>query len=286
LCFCRFVFHYFHYFQTSEFIHTNCEGGASCVTPAMHRILVLGGYGVFGRSICARLARDPRLEVVIAGRSESKAKELRDVIQSSTPESHLSTFEIDATSSDFASKLRELSPTAVVHTCGPYQQCDYSVARACIAAGAHYLDLADDRLFVTGIHTLDSEARRAGVLVTSGCSTVPSLSSAVIDHFLPRFAELTGVTTTVSPGNRCPRGLATVRSILSYCGRPIPAFRHGVHGLVRGWGDTQLVQYPGIAGARIVAACDVPDMALFPTRYPTVRLPLSVSLSLIRWAAA
>ena len=67
----------------------------------------------------------------------------------------------------------------LINATGPYQEQDYSLARACIAAGVHYLDLADARAFVTGIGVLDAEARSAGVLAVSGASTVPGLSGAV-----------------------------------------------------------------------------------------------------------
>ena len=39
----------------------------------MKKILVLGGYGVFGQRICERLVRIPEIVVVIAGRNQAKA---------------------------------------------------------------------------------------------------------------------------------------------------------------------------------------------------------------------
>ena len=40
------------------------------------RVLLLGAYGFFGRRIAAGLARNPRLQLVLAGRDEQKATEL------------------------------------------------------------------------------------------------------------------------------------------------------------------------------------------------------------------
>jgi uncharacterized protein YbjT (DUF2867 family) len=42
----------------------------------MHRVLVLGGYGVFGRRAVERLAREAGLEVIVAGRSASAAERM------------------------------------------------------------------------------------------------------------------------------------------------------------------------------------------------------------------
>ena len=53
------------------------------------------------------------------------------------------------------------------------------VPRACIAAGIHYLDLADARDFVGRIGALDAAARAAGVAIISGASSLPALSGAV-----------------------------------------------------------------------------------------------------------
>ena len=50
-------------------------------------------------------------------------------------------------------------PAVLINATGPYQRQDYRLARACIAAGVHYLDLADARDFVPGIAALDAEAR-------------------------------------------------------------------------------------------------------------------------------
>ena len=66
----------------------------------------------------------------------------------------------------------------------------YRVARAAIAAGAHYIDLADDGAFVAGIGALDEEARAAGVAVISGASSVPAISAAALDELVPGLATV------------------------------------------------------------------------------------------------
>jgi len=50
----------------------------------------------------------------------------------------------------------------VIHCAGPFQSQDYRVALAAMAAGAHYLDLADGRQFVARFshHVHFARARR------------------------------------------------------------------------------------------------------------------------------
>ena len=71
---------------------------------------------------------------------------------------------------------------------------DRRVARAAIAARAHYLDLADAREFVSNIGEPDGPAKEAGVAVIAGASSVPCLTAAFLDRYGPRFARLTGAT--------------------------------------------------------------------------------------------
>lgn len=144
------------------------------------------------------------------------------------------------------------------------------MARACIAQQCHYLDLADARDFVATIGDLDSEARAANVLVVSGASSVPCLTAAVIDDYLPGFAELREVDYGISAAQHTNRGLATTSAVLSYVGKPMTMLRNRTMQTVYGWEDTHSEDY-GELGWRLFGNCDIPDLALFPRRYPSLR---------------
>lgn len=227
------------------------------------RIVVLGGYGHFGGRICRALAGDATL--IVAGRNATKAETLARVLG----ESHESVA-LDYAASDLAARLRALRADVVVHTCGPFQEQSYHVARACVEAGAHYVDLADGRAFVAGIADLDTEARHRGVLVTSGASTLPALSAAVIDEYIEHFSRLDAIDISIAPGQQTPRGVATLEAVLSYCGKPFDAWEQGRWQTVYGWQDVRRLRYPDF-GSRWLARCDVPDLQLFPQRYAGVQ---------------
>ena len=169
-----------------------------------------------------------------------------------------------------AARLSQSQPALLINASGPYQGQDYRLARTCIAAGVHYVDLADTRGFVAGIGTLDEEARRAGVLVVSGASTVPALSAAVVDAYVEQFARLECVRIVISPGNSFDPGLATTQSILGTLGRPFTMPADGRTAEVHGWQGLQRRHIPGLGG-RWLGACDTPDLELFPRRYPGLR---------------
>ena len=232
----------------------------------MHIILVLGGYGFFGSRICRELATDVGVRLLIGGRDGKRALSFAcelglDIDQAVT---------LDAEAPDLAAHLAELGINTVIHTAGPFQGQGYAVAEAAIAAGANYIDLADGRDFVAGIGRLDSAARARGVFVTSGASSLPALSSAVVDRYLPRFRQLESIRHGIGSGARAP-GLATMRGVFGYCGRPFERLEGGRWQTVWGWLQLRRYRFPDPVGTRLLGNLDVPDLVLFPQRYPSVR---------------
>lgn len=229
--------------------------------------LILGGYGNFGKRIAAALARHG-VPAIIAGRRREKAEALAAQLKAKA-------VALDA-ERDLDAYLASAKPAVVVNTCGPFQGKDYRVAEACIRHKTHYIDLADGRDFVTGIARLDAAARAAQVCVISGASTVPGLSSAVVEHFLPEFSALEDLTYGVAPGQKAERGLATTQGILTYIGKPMKPAR-GDDGRRYGWQDLYRQQYPEI-GSRWMANCDIPDLDLLPERYGIKRIHFSAGI--------
>ncbi len=231
-------------------------------------VLVSGGYGACGSRICRALAADAAIEVIVAGHDGEASERYAEELRASNPGSEVRALGLDMRVSDLAIKLRKSGAKALIHTCGPFQGHDYRIAAACIEADVHYIDLADSRSFVCGIGDLNIPARRRNVLLVSGANTVPALSSAVVDHYLPEFSALTSINSGISPANQTPRGLDTIKAILSYCGKPFQRFENGVWKTVYGWQGLHRCRYPDAMGKRWLSNCNVPDLQLFPARYP------------------
>ncbi len=230
------------------------------------RTLIIGGYGNFGSTIARRLKDEPAIRLLIGGRSQEKAQGLCAALDAeNSPEPHA--IDIDG---DLRESLARIAPDIVIHTTGPFQSQDQRVAEACIAQGCHYVDLADARRFVGTIGMLDQAAKAAGVLVVSGASSVPCLTAAFIDEALPRFGRLEALDYGISAAQHTNRGLATTAAVLSYVGKPFAMLREGAQGRVYGWQDLHAVRYPEL-GARLFGNCDIPDLDLFPERYPSLR---------------
>ncbi|MCP4990466.1 MAG: saccharopine dehydrogenase [Colwellia sp.] len=232
----------------------------------MKKVVVLGGYGNFGKRIVENLTSIEDITILIAGRNLNKSSALVANLDSASV-AKLEPLVIDIFADDFKERLATLSPYLVIHTSGPFQGQDYRVPAACIACGAHYIDLADDRRFVCDIAELDNEAKDKGVLIVSGASSVPGLSSAVIERYQSQFSTIDSINLAIAPGNKAERGLATVEAILSYTGHPLNVFKDGRWQDVYGWMDSKVNDFGGFVGKRHLANVDVPDLELFPSRY-------------------
>lgn len=231
-----------------------------------HRVLVLGACGFFGSRIAELLAKTPGLELILAGRDSGKATALAYRLGLRAANARI----IDATDPKLAQVLRKLGVQSLIHTVGPFQGQNYQVAHAAIEAGANYLDLADGREFVAGIPALDGPARAAGVCVISGVSSLPALSSAVLDRYAEHFAALEHVAIGISSGARVP-GLGTLRGVFSYAGKPFKVLENGRWVDAYGWLDRRTFQFPKPVGPRLLGRCDVPDLEMLPKRFPSVK---------------
>lgn len=247
----------------------------------MKRVLVIGGYGNFGRFISRSLAKQDNIHLVVAGRSLSKAQSLAEEINAEAA--------IVDIHDDFDIRLREIEPDIVIHTSGPFQSQGYGVAEACIECGAHYIDLADGREFVSGIGRLDQRAKQAGTLVVSGASSVPCLTSALIDGYRGEFKVLESLDYGITTAQKTTRGVATTAAILSYTGKSFKTLVDSEQKDVYGWQGLRARKYSGL-GWRLLGNCNVPDLDLFPTMYPelkTVRFYAGLELPFIHvslWA--
>ena len=202
--------------------------------------------------------------MLVAGPSVAKAKAFCAGDSRLTP--------IDMAGRPLADLLAELRPFALVDAAGPFQGSGYAIARAALDAGCHYLDIADAAHFVTGIGALDAEARRAGVTLISGASSVPALSGAVARRLAEGLDRVTAVEMALSASSRGTAGLSVTAAILSYLGRPVTVRRGGRWGAATGWQELRRVEF-AVEGARplrrrLVAVAEVPDLRLLPPRLP------------------
>jgi len=234
------------------------------------KILILGGYGTFGGRLAQLLADEPRVTLVIAGRSEAKARAFCTDIDASA-QLLVAAFDRDG---DVDKQLAALAPDIVVDASGPFQVYSdpYKVVRACLALGINYLDLADGSDFVDGIAQFDAEAKARNLFILSGVSSFPVLTAAVIRRLARGIARLDTVSAGIAPSPYAGVGLNVIRAIASYAGQPVTiagsAPRHPLTDV-----RYYTVAPPGCVPLRPVrfSLVDVPDLRVLPKLWPSLR---------------
>ena len=91
--------------------------------------------------------------------------------------------EVKDINEDLTNILRKSNHGVLINTCGPFQTANYGVVENCLATQTNYVDLADGRDFVVGMKKYHEEAKQKGITMITGASSVPALSSAVIEKF-------------------------------------------------------------------------------------------------------
>lgn len=241
------------------------------------RVMVVGGYGVFGQRVARLLARDGHT-LWVAGRDVQKAQALAHELGAQA-------LQLDRTGD--LSALAQIKPDVLVDAAGPfhaYGEQPYRLVEACLNAGINYLDLCDDGKFCAGIATLDGLAKARGLYALSGASSVPAISSAAVAELAQGMFEIEAIDSVILPGNRAPRGRSVIASILAQCGVGGWRWQAGRWVRMRGWSDSRHFVLS-------VAACKpalgrnawlvkVPDLTLFPAHFRAQSVSFRAGLEL------
>jgi NAD(P)-dependent dehydrogenase (short-subunit alcohol dehydrogenase family) len=216
-------------------------------------VTVCGGYGVFGHHVARALAASG-VPVRIAGRDGARAARAATELGPGHGA-------ITADVRDQASCERALAGAPVVVCCaGPFASLPLVLPEACLAAGVHYVDIADDRAWLARLRGLGERFRERSLTAAVGCSSLPGISGALALVAANRLTLIERVRVVLFIGNRNPKGEAAVLSAAGQLGRRFAAPQGPLVGL-RG---RQTVFLPAPFGRRAVLDFESPELDLFP----------------------
>ena len=232
------------------------------------KILVLGGYGVFGGRL-AQLLGGADLHILIAGRDLTRAQAFCA--------NHPGTEPVQADRATIARTLKIHRPAILIDASGPFQDYGpnpYGVVQACIDSGTNYLDFADGADFVNGISQFDAAARAAGIFALSGASSFPVLTAAVLAQ-MAKTMDIAHVTGGIAPSPFAGVGLNVLRAVLGYAGGQVALIRDGQPATGHGLAETMryTVAPPGALPLRniLFSLVDVPDLRAIPAAMPGIQ---------------
>lgn len=128
----------------------------------MQTIWILGATGRGGRAIASELAGTSAADVVLVGRDPERLTAVRGSLGDRTRTL------VASGPAELAARITADKPTVVVNTIGPFGETTGPLARACVAAGSHYVDLANELPPVQDLLSLDVDARTADVTLVTG----------------------------------------------------------------------------------------------------------------------
>ena len=241
------------------------------MSDATRKILILGGYGIFGGRLAQLLVNETGVTLMLAGRSLDKARAFCASLPAGAQRLALA-FDRDG---DVGAQLASIGPDLVIDASGPFQAYSgdvYKLARAAIALGADYMDLADSSEFVAGIGAIDGEARAKGVYALAGVSSFPVLTAAVVRKLADGSARVTAIRAGIAPSPFARVGPNVIRAIASYAGQKVALTRGGVGAQAYGLTETmrRAVRPPGMLPleSRLFSLVDVPDLRALPPLWP------------------
>jgi hypothetical protein len=239
-----------------------------------NKVLILGATGNYGRRIAKGLV-EKNVAIIISGRREDALLALKKQLSKVAVDTC-----IDILCFDFKKRLSHellrLKPPLVINASGPFQTADFTTAINCILLGVNYIDISDAREYVKDFSILEEEAIKKNCIAITGASTLPCLPSAVLDYYKDEFKIIDSLKYGVTLGQKNERGLAQLKSVLSYVGCRLQDF-HGIPKKMYGWQDLHRQKYP-ILGKRWMANCDVPGLDLFPAYFPIKSIRFSAGI--------
>lgn len=235
------------------------------------KILILGGYGVFGGRLAELVSDIAEIEIIIAGRSYDRA---RAFCEGRTWQARVKPLQLDR--SELSQTLESECTDLVIDASGPFQDYGddrYLVIKACIEAKVNYLDFADAADFVFGASRFDADAKAAGIFVLSGVSSFPVLTAAVLRR-MAQTMDIVSVEGGIAPSPYAGIGLNVMRAVVGYAGASVKLKRNGKQTEAVGLAESMrfTIAVPGRMPLRNIhfSLVDVPDLQVIPPEHDTL----------------
>ncbi len=218
-------------------------------------ILIVGGYGVVGRRIAALLA--PRFpdRVLIAGRDETRSRELcRELGQGARPR------RIDL--NDALSIEAALDGVGTVMTC--VAQREQHLLRAAIARGVGYTDIAPRLAFWQGVREMTADARRTGARIILGAGLSPGISNMMAQTLARAAGRVDRVETAILLSLGDEYGPDSLHHVLEAVTQPFTVLERGHRHDAVPFSRGERIDFPPPLGPRTAYLFPWSDVVHYP----------------------
>lgn len=197
------------------------------------KIIVLGGFGIMGSSVCRDLIKGADVEEVIIADRRIHKENLHESVKASNK---VSTQIFD--SADFQTLVEILKGNDVVINCvGPFYKFAIPTMKAAIEAGVNYLDIMDDYDATMASFNLDELARKAGISICIGFGSSPGFGNVVAKYAVDKLDQVDEIRLLWGFALNDPAGPSVLAHMF-----------HALQGEIPQYLDGKLVNVPGGSG--------------------------------------
>lgn len=212
-------------------------------------IVVVGGYGAVGRTVCTELARRFPGRVFAAGRNLGRAEAF-----SRQTGGRVVPLRLDLADPEGAAGA--LGGARVVVACA--ETGDAAFAREVLGRGVHLVDVSATHAYLRRVEALDALARRRGATAVLSVGLVPGLTNLLARHCADVLGgEPRGVDVSVLLGLGEAHGKEGIRWVVENLDKRFEA--PGVPGTVASLEDPRTALFPGGFGRRTCYRFDFAD---------------------------
>jgi saccharopine dehydrogenase-like NADP-dependent oxidoreductase len=212
------------------------------------KVVVLGGYGHYGRYIARKLAeRSVVSTLVVAGRSLEKAQAQAGLLGAKAVAARIDLFE----TADVPDAVR--GADLIVNAAGPDHLTVVPALRLAIAADADYCDLNISWRATEAALAMRQDAQAAGITAITGIGAFPGLFSLLAMQGVDRFDRVKalriGYCMSVQAAFGDPNDGAAAHTAQPGLGAALAAVIHGFSGMARQFVDGRHADLPAFGPA-------------------------------------
>ncbi|WP_339315166.1 saccharopine dehydrogenase NADP-binding domain-containing protein [Paenibacillus sp. FSL R10-2734] len=203
-------------------------------------IIVVGGYGHVGRTICEILEKKYTGKVFAAGRSLEKA----EIFRQST-HGKIKPLQLDI-NKPLASDL--LDRVKLVIMC--LDQTDTNLVKACFRSGTHYVDVSANGLFLSKIEAYREEAEQHGACAILSVGLAPGITNLMALEAEKQMDQIEEIEIAIMLGLGDSHGKAAIEWTLNSLGEKFEVKQNDRQVEVKSFTDRKLYHFGDDLGSR------------------------------------
>ncbi|MDJ0615935.1 MAG: saccharopine dehydrogenase NADP-binding domain-containing protein [Calothrix sp. MO_192.B10] len=224
------------------------------------KVLILGGRGRIGSSVVRDIATHTQAEIIVTGRTPHPQ----------TGDERIQYLALDLADTE---KLRRAIASAnlVIHCAGPFDYRTTNVLQLCIEHGINYVDVCDQRSYISNALQYHQKAIDAGVTAIICTGIFPGISNSMARQCIEQFDTAETVNLSYIVAGSGGAGVTVMRTTFLGLQDAFTAWIDGKWQLIKPYTARENITFPPPYGRCGVYWYDVPETFTLPRTFPNLK---------------